>query len=123
MFTENFLETVHKEGVAPIVTWSGTEPHLAATWNSYIHKTEDNRLLIPVMGMKTTQDNIAANNRVKMVIGSKEVMGKYGPGAGFLLEGTARVIREGKELAMMQERFNWANCIMEVTVSQVTQTV
>ena len=75
------------------------------------------------MGMKTTQDNIAANNRVKMVIGSKEVMGKYGPGAGFLLEGTARVIREGKELAMMQERFNWANCILEVTVSQVTQTV
>ena len=123
MFDENFLATLSKEGVAPIVTWSAGEPHLAATWNSYIHKTEDNKLLIPVMGMKTTQENIAANNRVKMVIGSKEVMGKYGPGAGFLLEGQARLIREGKELDMMRERFSWANCLIEVTVVQITQTV
>lgn len=123
MFTDTFLEALNKEGVAPIVTWSGGEPHLAATWNSYLHKTEDAKLLIPVMGMKTTQDNIAANNHVKMVIGSKEVMGKYGPGAGFLLEGTARVIRDGKELAMMRERFDWANCVIEITVTQITQTV
>ena len=123
MFTDNFLETLSKEGVAPIVTWNDGEPHLAATWNSYIYKTENNRLLIPVMGMKTTQNNITANNRVKMVVGSKEVTGKFGPGAGFLLEGTARIIREGAELAMMRERFNWANCLIEVTVTQVTQTV
>lgn len=123
MFDENFLATLDKEGVAPIVTWNVYEPHLAATWNSYIHRTKENKLLIPVMGMKTTQDNIAANDRVKMVIGSKEVMGKYGPGAGFLLEGKARIIREGQELAMMQKQFNWANCLIEVTVIQVTQTI
>jgi len=123
MFDENFLETLNKEGVAPIVTWNVGEPHLAATWNSYIHKTDDNKLFIPVMGMKTTQDNIAANDRVKMVIGSKEIMGKYGPGAGFLLEGKARILREGRELDMMRERFNWANCLIEVTVTQLTQTI
>lgn len=123
MFTEIFLETLAKEGVAPIVTWGGEEPHLAATWNSYLHKTGDGKLLIPVLGMKTTQDNLAVNNRIKMVVGSKEVMGKYGPGAGFLLEGTARVIKAGKELAFMRERFNWANCVIEVTVAQITQTV
>lgn len=50
-------------------------------------------------------------------------MGKYGPGAGFLLEGTARVIQAGKELAKMQERFNWANCLLEATVTQITQTI
>lgn len=123
MFTDIFLETLSKEGVAPILTWNSEEPHLAATWNSYIHKTGDGKLLIPVMGMKTTQDNIAANNRVKMVIGSKEVTGKFGPGAGFLLEGDARIIREGQELGMMKERFAWANCLLEVTVTQVTQTI
>ena len=123
MFTETFLETLGKEGVAPIVTWGGDEPHLAATWNSYLHKTDDGKFLIPVLGMKTTQDNLALNNRIKMVIGSKEVMGKYGPGAGFLLEGTARVIKDGMELALMQGRFSWANCVIEVTVSQITQTV
>ena len=123
MFDANFLATLGKEGVAPIVTWSGGEPHLAATWNSYIHRTDDDKLLIPVMGMQTTQENLAANNRVKMIIGSKEVMGKFGPGAGFLLDGTAKMIREGKDLDMMQKRFNWANCLMEVTVVKITQTV
>ncbi len=123
MLDANFLNTLAKEGVAPIVTWHGAEPHLAATWNSYIHKTQDGKLLIPVMGMKTTQDNLAKNNRVKMIIGSKEVAGKFGPGAGFLLEGTAKIIREGKDLSMMKKRFDWANCLMEVTVIKVTQTV
>ncbi len=105
------------------MTWGGDEPHLAATWNSYIHRTEDGKFLIPVLGMKTTQDNIKANSRVKMIIGSKEVMGKFGPGAGFLVEGTARVIREGTEFDMMHARFDWANCVIEVSVTKVTQTV
>ena len=123
MFTEAFLKTLAKEGVAPIVTWNDGEPHLAATWNSYIHKGEDEKLLIPVMGMKATQENVEANNRVKMVVGSKEIQGLYGPGAGFLLEGTARIIRDGKNLAMMRDRFPWANCLLEVTVTQLSQTV
>jgi len=123
MFTEIFLKTLSKEGVAPIMTWGGGEPHLAATWNSYLHRVEDGKFFIPVLGMKTTQDNIAINNRIKMIIGSKEVEGKFGPGAGFLLEGSARVIREGAELDLMRERFNWANCVIEVSVTQITQTV
>ena len=123
MFDAIFLAALGKEGVAPIVTWNDGDPHLAATWNSYIHRTENDTLLIPVIGMQTTQENLAANNRVKMIIGSKEVMGKFGPGAGFLLDGTAKIIREGEDLAMMQKRFNWANCLMEVTVTKITQTV
>lgn len=123
MFPENFLVTLGKEGVASILTWADGEPHLAATWNSYIHKTKSDALLIPVMGMQTTQNNFAVNNRVKMVIGSKEVMGKYGSGAGFLLEGTARFLREGEELAMMQKQFTWAVCVMEITVMKIAQTV
>lgn len=123
MFDAIFLDVMEKEGVASIVTWNDKEPHVAATWNSYIHILDGGKLLIPVMGMQTTQNNIAANNRVKMVVGSKEVTGKFGPGAGFLLLGTARMIRDGDELAVMRQRFNWANCLMEVTVSQITQTV
>ena len=123
MFTEEFLATMEKEGVAPIVTWNEKEPNLAATWNSYIQKSGNNTLLIPVQGMLTAQDNVAHNNKVRMVIGSKEVQGKFGPGAGFLLEGTAAFIREGEQLATMQERFPWANCVLEVSVEKITQTV
>ena len=123
MWSKEFLTTLEKEGVAPILSWSEGEPHLAATWNSYIHRTEDGKLLVPVLGMKTTQDNVSRNNRVKMIIGSKEVMGKFGPGAGFLLEGTARFLMDGEELTMMRKRFEWAQCVLEVTVGTITQTV
>ncbi len=123
MFDATFLATLDKEGVVPIVTWNDEEPHLAATWNSYIHRTHDDKLLIPVMGMQTTQNNLAENKRVKMIIGSKEVMGKFGPGAGFLLEGTAKILRDGENLAMMQKRFEWANCLMEITINKITQSV
>ncbi len=123
MFSEDFLNTLSKEGVAPILTWSTGEPHLAATWNSYIHKTSNDKLLIPVMGMQITQDNVAANNQVKMIIGSKEIMGKYGPGAGFLLDATARFLHTGEELTMMQKQFPWANCVLEITVTEITQTI
>ena len=123
MFDETFLSVLGHEGVAPIVTWNAEEPNLAATWNSYIHRTRDNRLLVPVMGMHTAQENLKANNKVKMVVGSKGVKGKYGPGAGFLLEGTARIVHEGEELAAMKKRFDWANSLMEITVSNVIQEV
>ena len=123
MFTELFLEILGKEGVAPIMTWTDAEPHLAATWNSYITIKDGQKLLVPILGMQTAQKNIAVNNRVKMIIGSKEVAGMYGPGAGFLLEGTARFLHDGQDLAAIKERFPWAVCLMEVTVSKITQTV
>ena len=123
MFTELFLETLGKEGVAPLVTWTDAEPHLAATWNCYITIKDGQKLLVPILGMQTAQKNIAANNRVKMIIGSKEVAGMYGPGAGFLLEGTARFLHDGQDVTAIKERFPWAVCLMEVTVSKITQTV
>lgn len=123
MFTELFLTTLSKEGVAPILSWANAEPHLAATWNSYITITPEQKLLVPVLGMQTTQKNVAANHHIKMIIGSKEVAGMYGPGAGFLLEGTARFVNEGRELEELKVRFPWAVCLMEITVTHITQTV
>ena len=123
MLTDNFLAILHKEGVASILSWADGEPHLAATWNSYITITPEQKLLVPVLGMQTTQNNVAVNNRIKMVIGSKEIVGLYGPGAGFLLEGTARFLHEGAEIAAAKERFPWAVCLMEITVNAITQTV
>lgn len=123
MFTEKFFEVLSKEGPASIVSWANNDAHVSATWNSYITITEDGRILIPAAWMNKTESNIGVNNKVKMLFGSKEVMGGHGMGAGFLLEGTARFLSEGKEHAMMKGKFSWLTRVLEITPTTLTQTL
>ena len=123
MLTDTFLAVLSKEGVAPIVSWADGGAHVVATWNSYIQVTPDQRLLIPAAGMRSTEADIAVNDTVKMVFGSKEVMGGHGMGAGFALEGTARFITEGEEFTMMKEKFPFLSRVLEVRVTKLAQTL
>ena len=123
MFTDKFYEVISKEGVAPIVTWAKDDAHVSATWNSYLNVTEDGKLLVPAAWMNKTEANIAINDRVKMVFGSKEVMGKNSMGAGFMVEGTARFLDSGKEFDMMKAKFPWLTRVLEISPKTVTQTL
>lgn len=111
------------EGVAPIVSWANDDAHVSATWNSYVNPTEDGRLLIPAAWMNKTESNISINNKVKMVFGSKEVMGKNSMGAGFMIEGTARFLDSGKEFDTMKAKFSWLTRVLEITPVTVQQTL
>ena len=123
MFTDTFLAVLSHEGVAPIVSWANNDAHVVATWNSYIQVMPDQRLLIPAAGMRSTEGDAAVNSTIKMVFGSKEVMGLHSMGAGFALEGTARFVTEGEEFSMMKEKFPFLNRVLEVRVTQLTQTL
>ena len=90
--SEKFLEVLQHEGVVSIVSW-GVETHVANTWNSYLVVTKDERILIPAYGFRKTEKNVDVNNKVKLTLGSKDVLGyKDYPGTGFLINGTARYI-------------------------------
>lgn len=123
MLTEKFLEVLRKEGVVSIVSWGVEEPHVVNTWNSYIQVTEDQRLLIPAAGMRRTQKNVEQNNKIKLTLGSKEIMGYQYPGTGFLVEGTARFLEEGEEFDSMKEKFSFLSRVLEITVSSAKQTL
>lgn len=123
MLTEKFFEVLHKEGVVSIVSWGVDEPHVVNTWNSYIQVTEDQRLLIPAAGMRRTQKNVEQNNKVKLTLGSKEVMGHQYPGTGFLVEATARFVESGEEFDRMKEKFPFLSRVLEITVSSAKQTL
>ena len=62
-------------------------------------------------------------DKVKMIFGSKEVMGKNSMGAGFLLEGSARFLDRGEEYDRMKEKFPWLTRVLEITPTTVTQTL
>lgn len=119
--SEKFLEVIKYEGVVSIMSW-GIEPHLVNTWNSYLVVTEDERILIPAYGFRKTQKNVDVNNKVKIALGSKEVLGyKDYPGTGFMIEGTARYFESGQEYDMMKSKFSFLTRVFEITVDKAKQ--
>jgi hypothetical protein len=123
MLSEKFFEVIANEGVVSIVSWGNDEPHVVNTWNSYVNITADGRLLIPAAGMRKTQKNVGINNKVKVTLGSREVMGYKFMGTGFLIEGTAKFVESGSEFDMMKEKFPFLNRVLEITVTSQKQTL
>lgn len=121
---EKFMEVIKHEGVVSVVSWGDNEPHVVNTWNSYIVVTEDQRILIPIYGFRKTEKNVNVNDRIKITLGSREVLGyKDYQGTGFLIEGTARFLKFGPEFDLMKDKFSFPNRVLEVTVLTAKQTL
>lgn len=123
MFIEKFLEVLSNEGVVSIVTCANNEAHVSNTWNSYLVIVEENKILIPAAAMIKTENNININPNVKLTLGSHEVMGYKYMRTGFLLEGTARFLKDGDNFKMMRNKFPFLTRVLEVTVSSCKQTL
>lgn len=111
------------DGVVAIVTQGTDEPHVVNTWNSYVHVSSDDKLLIPAGFMHRTEKNIAANNKIQLTVGSREVQGKMYKGTGFLIKGTARFLSNGEEFEMMKEQYDWIRAVLEITIEHTIQTI
>ncbi len=122
MIPEKLLEVLKHEGVVAIATQSPNEPHLVNTWNSYVQISDDGRLLIPVGAMKETEANLAKNKQVVITLGSREVAGMNGPGAGFLIKGAGAFVTSGADFAKVKGKFQWARAALAITVASATQT-
>ena len=119
-----FYDVLNHEGVVAIVSWGEGEPHVVNTWNSFLVVTEDERILIPAYGMRKTEKNVNVNNRVKLTVGSKEVVGyKDYQGTGFLIDGTACYLESGSTYDMMKEKFSFLTRVIEITVTAIKQTI
>lgn len=123
MLPEKLFEVLKHEGVVAIATQGSDGPHLANSWHSYVKVPDDKRLLIPVGGMNKTEANIAGNNLVNITVGSREVEGFRGKGTGFLIVGTASILKDGPEFNQVKESFPWARAALEVKVGTATQTL
>ena len=118
---EKFFDVLKHEGVVTVMSW-GVEPHIVNTWNSYIVVTDDGRLLIPAYGFRKTEKNVYVNNKIKLALGSREVLGyKDYQGTGFIVTGTARYISSGDEYEYMKKKFPFLTRVFEVTVDKATQ--
>lgn len=123
MFNEKFLEVLKHEGVVSIVSCGVNEAHVSNTWNSYLTITDNNKILIPAAAMILTEKNIIENPKVKLTLGSHEIMGYRYMGTGFLVEGTAKFLKEGADFDMMKEKFSFLTRVLEITVTSYKQTL
>lgn len=123
MLTEKFYDVLKKEGVVSIVSCLNNEAHVSNTWNSYLVLVDDNKILIPAAAMFKTEENVNANPKVKLTIGSKEVMGHNYMGTGFFLEGTAKFLKDGDQFKMMREKYSFLTRVLEITVNSCKQTL
>ena len=125
MLNERLLEVLShpSDGEVAIVTQGIDGPHVVNTWNSYVNITPDGRLLIPAGRMNATEKNVEANPLVKLTVGNREVQGLNYKGAGFLITGTAKFVKDGPEFNMMKEKFSWARAVLELTIDTAEQTL
>lgn len=123
MFNEKFLEVIKHEGIVSIVTCGSNGAHVSNTWNSYLNIVEGNKILIPAAAMIETEKNIIENNKVKLTLGSHEVLGYRYMGTGFLIEGTAKFLKDGEHFNMMREKFSFLTRVLEITVTSCKQTL
>lgn len=123
MFNEKFLEVLKHERVVSIVSCGVNEAHVFNTWNSYLTITDNNKILIPAAAMILTEKNIIENPKVKLTLGSHEIMGYRYMGTGFLVEGTAKFLKEGADFDMMKEKFSFLTRVLEITVTSYKQTL
>jgi len=122
MISEKLLEVLKQDGVVAIATLGQDGPHLVNTWNSYIRISGDGKLLIPAGYMNKTEANIAHNPQVLLTMASSKVHGLHGPGAGFLIKGSAAFITSGPDFDRLKSKFDWLRATLAVTPETVTQT-
>jgi len=122
MIPEKMLDVLKNEGVAAIATQGEDGPHLVNTWNSYIQVLDGARLVIPAGYMFKTEKNVGHDNRVLLTVGSRKVMGNNGPGAGFLVRGTAAFETQGPNFEAVK-KFKWVRAALVVTVQSAEQTL
>lgn len=125
MLNEKLLEVLSHpaDGEVAIVTQGLDGPHVINSWNSYVNITPDGRMLIPAGRMNKTERNVEENHLVKLTIRNREVQGLSYKGAGFLITGIAKFVKDGTEFNKMKAKFSWIRAVLEISIETDVQTL
>ena len=104
-------DVLGKTEVVAIATYGENGPHLVATWGDFIRSLDINdgkTIIIPVGGYHQTERNLKDDDRIELLVGSKQVQGKNSPGTGYRLVGRVEIIASGKYAELTRSKFPWA---------------
>ncbi len=115
-------EVMDKTEWVAIATSGEKGPHVVATWGDYVRTLgikEGSILLVPAGMYHETEENLKKDNRVEVLIASKQVQGGHGPGQGCSLKGKAEIQTSGEFADAVKKRFPWARGALVITVEEV----
>jgi predicted pyridoxine 5'-phosphate oxidase superfamily flavin-nucleotide-binding protein len=118
---ENKCREVLEKGEWVAIATMGTDgPHLAGTWGDYIRALgiSETELRIPVAGYRKTEQNLAQNNAIELLCGTRLVEGAHGPGKGCRIRGRGRITTSGDQAEAAKKQFTWARGVLIVTVEE-----
>jgi predicted pyridoxine 5'-phosphate oxidase superfamily flavin-nucleotide-binding protein len=121
-FDDKVKEVIEKTEVVCIATSGNDGPHLVATWGDYIRALgvkDPGIIVIPAGGFHKTEENLNRNEKVEVLIASKEVEGTHGMGKGFLFSGRSEVQTSGELAEMAKSKFPWARGALVIYVEKI----
>ena len=103
-----------------MVTAGPQGPHITATWGDYVRKLgfEGDRLLIPAGYYHQMEANLERDPEIQLLVASRGVEGKLGPGQGFTLKGTGKIFDSGEAMDRVKSHFPWARGALVVEVME-----
>ncbi len=120
MLDETAREVLETAEVVTIATQGPDGPHLVATWGDYVRTLgtqERGKMVIPVGGMRRTEENLRADNRVVLLAGSRKARGGRGTGQGCRITGEGSIVTSGEDFDRVRANFTWARGALVVRVT------
>ena len=115
-------EVMEKTEVVTIGTWGEDGPHLVATWGGFVRTIgikDGEIIIIPAGGYHKTEENLKSNDRVQVLVASKQVEGTHGPGTGFRLSGRGELQTGGELAEITKSKFSWARGALVIYVDEI----
>ncbi len=115
-------EVMDKTEWVAIATCGENGSHVVATWGDYVRAlvTEDGDIIvIPAGHYNITEENLKKNNRIELLVASREVEGTYGPGQGCCISGKGEIHTSGKFAWMAKSKFSWARGALVIKVEEI----
>jgi hypothetical protein len=104
-----------------IVTTGGDGPHVVGNWGDYMRilGIKDDKIVFPAGRYQQTEQNLRVNNRIQLLVASKQVNGSRSPGQGCLITGTAEILTSGDLVETVKAKFPWARGALVIHVEDV----
>lgn len=117
-------EVIDKAEWVAIATCGDSGPHMVGTWGDYVRALgikDSGIIVIPAGYYNITEENLKKNNRVELLIASRQVHGTNGrPGQGCSISGRGEIQTSGKFADLAKSKFPWARGALVITVEKVS---
>ena len=115
------LELLATTEFVAIITDGEDGPHVVGNWGEYVRRLSPSATttVIPAGGYHQTEKNLARDDRIQLLIASREVRGSSGPGQGCLINGKGELITHGDIAEAVRRKFPWARGALVISVVEI----